>query len=117
MTPGPAGGEWAALLQRLGDAMSDLSELCYYAGWMAGTEYVIPELCRRAAATGESQPWGDGAVTPAHAEALLPLAARLGCWADLDEAGIGYVPFQPFPTPPKYLEEIERERNFRNDRG
>lgn len=103
----------ATLLQRLGEAMSDLSEQCYYAGWMAGTEYLVPELCRRADATGQPQPWGHGEVTPERARELLAPAARLGSWADLDEAGIGYVPHQPFPLPPPYLEQLEREQNSR----
>lgn len=113
MTTEPAAEEPAALLRRLGDAMSDLSERCYYAGWMSGTEYVVPELCRRAAATGEAQPWGQGEVTAGDAAELLSLAHRVGTWADLDEAGTGYVPFQPYPVPAKYQEEIEREIAWR----
>jgi len=113
MTGEAAGEDPAVLLRRLGDAMSDLSERCYYAGWMTGTEYVVPELCRRAAATGEPQPWGQDEVTAVEAAELLSLALRLGTWADLDEAGTGYVPFQPFPVPAKYQEEIEREIAWR----
>lgn len=93
--------------------MSELSEQCYYAGWMAGTEYLVPELCRRADVTGQAQPWGHGEVTPERARELLALADRLGSWADLDEAGIGYVPHQPFPLPAHHLETIEREQRSR----
>lgn len=99
-----------ALVQQLGEAMSDVSEECYHAGWLGGTEYFVPELCRRAVATGRAQPWGHGEVTPERARTLIELAARAGCWADLDEPGIGYEPFQPFPIPPEYLAALERER-------
>lgn len=94
--------------------MSDVSEECYYAGWMLGTEYVVPELCRRALDSGEPQPWGDGEVTPEQARELTELADRLGSWADLEEQGIGYVQHDPFPLSPEQLEVVERERAFRS---
>src|SRR5262245_48140399 len=78
-----------ALVQQLGRAMSDVSEDCYCAGWLGGTEYFVPELCRRAAATGRPQYWGHGEVTPERAAGLLALAELLRCWADLDEAWVG----------------------------
>lgn len=106
-----------ALVQKLGEAMSDLSERCYYAGWLTGTEHLVPELCRRAVETGRPQMWGHGVVTPGEAELLLSLADQAGSWANLDEAGIGYVPFQPFPTPPEYLAAVEREQGMENRPG
>jgi hypothetical protein len=33
-----------ALVQQLGQAMSDISEDCYCAAWLGGTEYFVPEL-------------------------------------------------------------------------
>src|SRR5690348_3596486 len=98
------------LVQQLGAAMSDISEDCYYAGWLDGTQYLVPELCRRAAATGQAQFWGHGEVTPELARGLIALAEQIGSWADLDEAGVGYVPHQPFPIPPEYTEAVEREQ-------
>ena len=49
-----------ALVQQLGAEMSDLSEACWCAGWLGGTESVVPELCRRAAESGRTQYWGHG---------------------------------------------------------
>jgi len=83
------------LVQQLGVAMSDLSEECYCAGWMSGSEDVIPELCRRALATGVSQHWGHGEVTPETARKLTELAERAGAWADLHPQDDTYVPYQP----------------------
>jgi hypothetical protein len=97
--------------------MNDLSEACYYAGWLNGTEYFVPELCRRAIATGNPQPWGHGVVTPEHATKLRTLADQLGHWADLDQPGVGYVPFQPFPVPTEYLASLDRELEYKRQRS
>jgi hypothetical protein len=99
-----------ALVQQLGQAMSDISEQSYYAGWLGGTEYFVPELCRRAVETGRTQYWGHGEVTPQQARQLMSLAERAGSWADSDYYSVGYDPFQPFPIPPEYVEAIEREQ-------
>lgn len=99
-----------ALLQQLGEAMSEISEQCYYAGWLGGTEYLVPELCIRALATGQTQAWGHSEVTPGRAGELISLAEKVGSWANLDEAGVGFVPHQPFPMPREYAESVEREQ-------
>jgi len=36
----------SSLLQMLGREMSDISEDRYYAGWLGGTEYFVPDTCR-----------------------------------------------------------------------
>jgi hypothetical protein len=100
-----------AFVQQLGQAMSNISEECYCAGWLGGTEYFVPELCRRAVETVRTQYWGHGEVTPDQARELITLAERAGCWADTDYYSVGYEPFQPFPIPPEYLEAIEREQS------
>jgi hypothetical protein len=100
-----------ALVQQLGQEMSDISEDCYSAGWLGGTEYMVPELCRRAVETGQTQYWGFGEITPDQAHRLCALAEQIGCWADTDYASVGYEPFQPFPIPPQYVEVIEREQS------
>jgi hypothetical protein len=100
-----------ALVQQLGQAMSDISEDCYCAGWLGGTEYFVPELCRRAVESGRMQYWGHGEVTPEQARELVALAERAGCWADTDYYSVGYDPFQPFPMPPEYAEAIERAQS------
>ena len=103
--------EQQSFVQQLGQAMSDVSEDCYYAGWMAGAEYLIPELCHRASRTGQPVYWGHGCLTPERARKLIDLAERAGSWADLDEPGIGFIAFQPFPIPAKYVEDVEREQS------
>jgi hypothetical protein len=102
-----------AVLQLLGAAMSDISEECWCAGWLLGSEYYIPELCRRAVDSGHPQRWGPGEVTMVQALGLVYLAEQLGCWAALDSVGVGYVAHQPFPVPPEYLAELGSNR--RND--
>jgi hypothetical protein len=103
-----------ALLQLLGKAMSDISEECYCADWVGGTEYFVPELCRRAITTGQTQFWGHGEVTPELARGLIALAELIGSWADLDEARIGYVPYHPFPVSLEYAEALEQEQSYRS---
>ena len=100
-----------AALQLLGKEMSDISEDCYCAGWLGGTEYLVPELCRRALATGQMQFWGHGEVTPERARGLLLLANAAGSWADMDDDAVVYVPFDPFPIQPEYAEAIEWEQS------
>src|SRR3954462_11666022 len=100
----------SALVQLLGRALSDVSEECYHSGWLGGNEYFVPELCRRAIATGQTQYWGHGQVTPEQARGLTFLAEQIGAWADLDEPGSGYIPFDPFSIPQQYVEAIEREQ-------
>lgn len=95
------------ILRTLGDLMSRISEICYEAPWMVGTEYMVPELCLRAVETGEPQPWARGEVTPAVARHLTELAGKLGGWARLEGDGSGYLPFDPFPTPARFLEELD----------
>jgi hypothetical protein len=100
-----------ALIQRLGRAMSDVSEQCYCAGWLDGTEYFVPELCRRALESGRTQYWGHGEVTLELADQLVALAERVECWADTDCDSVGYIPFKPFPIPQEYIEAIEQEQS------
>ena len=93
-----------------GSAIGDVSEDCYLAGWLGGAEYLVPALCKRVARSGEPHWWGNGTVSPAQALDLLALAGVLGHWADLDDAGVGYVAFDPFPLPPEYRESLDREQ-------
>ena len=95
------------LLHTLGDLMSGLSETCYQAAWMVGTEYMLPELCRRAIESDEPQPWARGTVTPAVARHLSELADELGGWVRRGKGGTGYLLFNPFPTPERFVEELD----------
>ena len=99
-----------SLIQLLGLAMSELSEEAYCAGWLGGTEYFVPELCRRAVETGVPQRWGRVVVTPEFARGLVHIAEETGSWADLNESANGYVAFQPYPIPVQYLEALSREQ-------
>jgi hypothetical protein len=99
------------LTQELGGLMSAISEDCYRAGWLGGTEYSVPELCHRTSRTGVVHSWGHGNISVELATRLIAIADRLGHWADLDEEGVGYVPFQPFPLPADALADIERQQN------
>jgi hypothetical protein len=99
--------------QVLGQEMSDISERCWAAGWLGGTEYLLPELCVRADRENMAQPWGRGEVTPGKARGLLELARRLGHWANLDEQGNGYEPFDPWPIPLQYIEILDGELHGR----
>ncbi len=96
----------AQLLRRLGETMGGVSEACYAAGWYQGTEYLVPALCRRVLETGQPQPWARGEVTLAMAQSLSALADELGHWAKLNDNATGYVPFDPFPTPPEHMAEL-----------
>ncbi|HEV8068669.1 MAG TPA: hypothetical protein VGP76_13105 [Planctomycetaceae bacterium] len=97
------------LVRHLGDLMSAISEECYCAGWLGGTEFTVPELCRRAAESGKTQFWGHGRIDPSQARQLAAIANQIGSWVNTDDASTGYVPFQPFPIPLEYVEAIERE--------
>jgi hypothetical protein len=97
------------LIRRLGELMSGVSERCCYAGWLVDSEYFVPELCRRALASGQPQPWGHGTVEPAEAQDLTAIATQLGHWVTLDHAGVGYVRHDPFPIPAAHLAALDEE--------
>lgn len=65
---------YAALALRC--LMRDLSEGCWCAGWMNGTEYALWE----AAVKGEGFEWGAGLVSDDDAKALQLLARASGVW-------------------------------------
>jgi len=108
--------EQHALVQQLGQAMSGISEDCYCAGWLGGTEYFIPELCRRAVELGCKQYWGHGEISRERARTLMALAERAGCWANTNYDSVGYDPFHPFPIPVEYIEVVEREQSAEQTR-
>lgn len=73
-----------AVLIALGNLMSETSEECWAAGWMAGTEDVLPALCWLAVNTNEPQVWGMGLIQVDWAKSLIDTAEQLGGWADYD---------------------------------
>jgi len=69
------------LIDILGQAMSDVSEDCWCAGWLDDTEEDLPKLVAEALRTGEPQPWGlGGYVSPEAARHLAGMRERLGAW-------------------------------------
>ena len=57
--------------------MSDISERCYCAGWLNGTEYVLWK------AMTENKPadWGQDKITSRDIKLLKKLSKESGCWA------------------------------------
>ena len=96
------------LLQLLGSAMSDVSEESYCAGWLGGWEYYLPEFCRRALESRQTQIWGRCDVTVETASTLKFLADQVGSWAMSDVAGFGYIPHSPFPIPQQFLDDLDK---------
>jgi hypothetical protein len=99
----------ASLIETLGRSMSDISEEAYCAGWYCGTEYYVPELCRRAIRAQQPQPWSRAIITPGRAQELLEIVRTLGHWVKLNDEGTGYEPFDPFPTPLEYRLELNKD--------
>ncbi len=96
----------------LGELMSAVSEDCYNAGLMEGTEYVVPELCHRVARLQRPLPWAHGNLGPGLAAVLMKIADRLGHWANLSEVG-NYVAFEPWPIPKEYIDEIDHWKKLK----
>lgn len=66
--------------EQLRDLMSDISERCWYAGWLEGTEFVL-----WGAVTGGARTWGHGTITEediARLEALSEIAGGWIAWND-----------------------------------
>ena len=104
-------------LKKLGRAMSDVSERCYCAGWLIGTEYQLPELCRRITLTKKPHPWGYSEVTVHEASNLQMLVQEVGSWVNLVEDASGYVLFNPFPIPEKHIVELDRQFTGREEQA
>ena len=97
------------IIEQLGILMSNISEDCNCAGWLYGTEYFVPELCKRACKTNLDQPWGHGSVSPSLAKKLIQLSNELDSWVDINEKGSAYIKFNPYPIPKKYKVNLDRE--------
>ena len=98
------------LVRLLGEAMSSISEESWYAGWVSGTEHYVPELCRRAIASGVAQIWGAGTVTPVQARGLCFIADKIGGWVNFDVEIDGFVKYEPFPIPANIAANVAREQ-------
>ena len=90
--------------------MSDISEECYCAGWMAGNEYTLWEMVSDPAA---ERRYGMGAVEPEQIEEMRAIAAEIGGWIRWrdDDGEKGLPPSEwgsVFIPMPEWLEMYER---------
>lgn len=94
--------------KHLADTMSDISERCYYAGWMLHLEYVL----WNAIETGP-RPYGHGEITEADIKLLTSLAELTGCWImfhdEFDEMAIDLPSWRAV-----YQAEIARDKRIIN---
>ncbi len=60
--------------QALAQTMSDISEFCWFARWMSGTEY---RLWRFVTDPNDDEPWGNYPIPPSTASGSVTLAKRL----------------------------------------
>jgi len=98
------------LKKQLGEEMSRVSKECYYAEWLKDTEFVVPELCRRAVYSQAVQHWGYGEITPERAMRLMSLANELGHWVRYDFQKHKFKAFNPFPLPEVALRSMPTPR-------
>lgn len=83
-------------IQMMGDIMSEISERCYCAGWMDGTEEVVPQLVAEALSTGQDQGWCMNELRLHEAKHLKALNDYLGHWVDFNMGdGPTYIPYTP----------------------
>ena len=91
------------LTHELGELMSELSEKCFYARWLVGTENILPEICNLVIKSQESERWGQFEVTVEEAKKLCKIANRLGHWVNfnmsLAKNAPLFVPYDPFIHP------------------
>lgn len=86
----------------LSKLMSEISEECWCAGWMLGTEYDL----FKAVYLNKPRSWGQGEITQAYIDELQALAQEWGCWFYFDMA-IG-----PMPIYYRKFEEHCKEKGF-----
>lgn len=66
----------------LGERMSDISERCWYAGWMLGTEYTLWQ-----AVVEGPMAWGHDVITEEDIAVLKALADQADGWIMFDDIG------------------------------
>ena len=94
--------------QALGKTMLAICKRCQCDGWLQGTEYIVPELCKRIIARQKPHPWGNDEISLDEARSLTATANELGHWVDLDVRNQAYIPFDPFPFPKEYADKLDR---------
>ena len=66
----------------LGEMMSEISERCWYAGWMLSAEYVLWQAVVEGPAS-----WGHGTISEADIATLKALWEEAGGWIMFDQFG------------------------------
>jgi hypothetical protein len=64
----------------LADFMSDISERCYYAGWMRNLEYVLWDALLHG-----QRKYGHGTISQEEIEALKDLSKAANAWIIFDD--------------------------------
>ena len=67
---------------RLAEAMSEISERCWYAGWLKDTEFVLWSALQHG-----PKPWGHGEITEADIRTLKALSEAVGGWVRWSDDG------------------------------
>jgi hypothetical protein len=77
--------------QALAQTMSDISEFCWFARWMSGTEY---RLWRFVTDPNDDEPWGNYPIPPEYRERLSHLSETAGGWIHWrdDSGGPAFIP-------------------------
>ena len=80
--------------------MSEISEDCYCAGWMMGTEYTLWEIISE---FGAKRNWGQGEVQQWQIDDLHAISVEIGGWIrwrdDHEEPGLHHDEWGPVFTP------------------
>jgi len=63
--------------RELADVMSEISQFCWFAGWLSGTEY---RLWRFMTDPSDDEAWGNYPIPPDHREQLRQLSDSVGGW-------------------------------------
>jgi len=63
--------------QQLADTMSEISEFCWFAGWLIGTEY---RLWRFMTDPSDDEPWGNYPIPAEYRQRLQQLSDVAGGW-------------------------------------
>lgn len=100
--------------------MSDISEECWFAGWMAGNEYALWDAIQE----GGERGYGVAAITDEQAERLKALSDEVGAWPvwedevpDDDSIDGLYLRWIPLGEWREHIAERRARRNAKHGRG
>ena len=89
--------------QALADTMSEISQFCWFAIWLIGTEYRLWLFMND---TGDDEPWGNYSIPAEYRERLKQLSDATGGWVywndepnvSAGEHGAKFVPIEEWLT-------------------